>query len=152
MKTQAAVIQATQPGGRDMPAKPRPLDCCRDAHRNYEARRRAELNAEMMPPDLQELVAGGYNNITPEASEEFDRKTKTWQQRMIRTGGTVTLLIMIDFAEVITRVVQRSPLRLVVIDGLPLAGKSTRARCLLFISLLKRLGKRCSDHDRGSCD
>jgi uridine kinase len=35
--------------------------------------------------------------------------------------------VMLDFEEVIARVVQRSPLRLVAIDGLPLAGKSTLA-------------------------
>ncbi len=34
---------------------------------------------------------------------------------------------MLDFEKVIARVVQRSPLRLVAIDGLPLAGKSTLA-------------------------
>jgi hypothetical protein len=40
----------------------------------------------MTPPDLQELVAtqGGYNNITPEAWAEYDRKTKTWRERTIR--------------------------------------------------------------------
>ena len=38
-----------------------------------------------------------------------------------------TLGAMLDFGEVIARAVQRSPLRLVAIDGLPLAGKSTLA-------------------------
>jgi uridine kinase len=38
-----------------------------------------------------------------------------------------TLGVMLDFEEVIARVVQQSPLRLVAIDGLPLAGKSTLA-------------------------
>jgi hypothetical protein len=33
------------------------------------------------------------------------------------------LKLMLDFEQVIARVVQRSPLRLVAIDGLPLAGK-----------------------------
>jgi uridine kinase len=37
------------------------------------------------------------------------------------------LKLMLDFEQVIARVVQRSPLRLVAIDGLPLAGKSTLA-------------------------
>jgi hypothetical protein len=37
----------------------------------------------MTPPDLQALVAAhsGYNNITPGAREEFDRKTRTWRER-----------------------------------------------------------------------
>jgi uridine kinase len=35
--------------------------------------------------------------------------------------------VMLDFDDVISRVVDRSPLRLVAIDGLPLAGKSTLA-------------------------
>jgi hypothetical protein len=35
--------------------------------------------------------------------------------------------MMLDFEEVVARVVQRSRLRLVAIDGLPLAGKSTLA-------------------------
>jgi uridine kinase len=34
---------------------------------------------------------------------------------------------MLDFEKIIARVVQQSPLRLVAIDGLPLAGKSTLA-------------------------
>jgi uridine kinase len=34
---------------------------------------------------------------------------------------------MLDYARIIARVVQQSPLRLVAIDGLPLAGKSTLA-------------------------
>jgi hypothetical protein len=35
--------------------------------------------------------------------------------------------LMLDFEKIIARVVQQSPLRLVAIDGLPLAGKSTLA-------------------------
>jgi hypothetical protein len=34
---------------------------------------------------------------------------------------------MLDFEDVIAAVVDRSPLRLIAIDGLPLAGKSTLA-------------------------
>ena len=57
-----------------------------DALHASETRHLAELKAEMTPPDLQELVAvhGGYNKITPEAWDKFDRKTKTWRERMIR--------------------------------------------------------------------
>jgi uridine kinase len=40
---------------------------------------------------------------------------------------------MLDFGEIIARVVQRSPLRLVAIDGLPLAGKSTLADRLALV-------------------
>ena len=46
----------------------------------------SELEAWMGPPDLQALVAThrGYDKITPEAWEEFDRKTKAHRERMIR--------------------------------------------------------------------
>jgi nicotinamide riboside kinase len=37
------------------------------------------------------------------------------------------LKLMLDFEKIIARVVQQSSLRLVAIDGLPLAGKSTLA-------------------------
>ena len=46
--------------------------------------------------------------------------------------------LMLDFEEVIARVVQRSPLRLVAIDGLPLVGKSTLAD-----RLARGLGAEC---------
>jgi uridine kinase len=41
--------------------------------------------------------------------------------------------MMLDFEKVIAKVVQRSPLRLVAIDGLPLAGKSTLADRLALV-------------------
>jgi hypothetical protein len=49
-----------------------------EARRAIEARRRAELEADMSPPDLQELVAkhGDYSQITPEAWAEYDRKRR----------------------------------------------------------------------------
>jgi hypothetical protein len=42
-------------------------------------------------------------------------------------AATGKVKLMIDFEKVIAKVVQRPPLRLVAIDGLPLADKSTLA-------------------------
>lgn len=63
----------------------RRLQEAQERHEKYEKLKAIEdrLRREMRGPDLQQLVAAhrGYNRITPEAWEQFDREVEEWIRR-----------------------------------------------------------------------